>query len=228
MEGINRIMPVNASSYPAPSAAAIAAAVAAPSAATIATAVAAAVPTTAGITTIVQANAGSPYAGTITNLGFVTAHGASTATFTGLSSYKYLRLYFHGLQMTSNNIDFTFRLNGDSSNIYTWSGLRLRDGGTTNIMYQGSTQPYHYIGGVGNSTSSTNGMIEFLNSNSSAHKQYKYEFCWYDAGNPSIEYAKGNGMYLSTSAISSLTIGISSGTFNHSGTTRGFYLMGAN
>jgi hypothetical protein len=205
----------------------IATAVAAPSAASIASAVGA--PSLASITSAIQANAGSPYAGTITNLGFVTAHGASTATFNGLSSYKYLRLYFHGLQMTSNNIDFTFRLNGDSSNIYTWSGLRQRDNNATNIVYQGSTQPYHYIGGVGNSTSSTNGMIEFTNSNSSAHKQYNYEFCWYDPGNPSIEYAKGNGMYLSTNAISSLTIGISSGTFNHpGGSTRGFYLMGAN
>ena len=220
-------MPVNASSYPAPSAAAIAAAVAAPSAATIATAVAAAVPTTAGITSIVQANAGSPYAGTITNLGFITANGSASATFTGLSSYKYLRLYYHGLQLNSNNIDFTMRVNGDASNIYTWVGLKQRADQNFTNNYTGATQPYHYIGALGNSTSSTNGWVEFLNSNSGAYKNYNFNFNWYDPGTPAVENAQGTGMYLSTSAISSITISISSGSFSNTG-TRGFYLMGAN
>jgi hypothetical protein len=105
-----------AAAVAAPSAATIAAAVAAPSAATIASTVAA--PSLASITSAIQANAGSPFGGTWTNLGVLTS-SAQTISFTGLSSYKYLRFSFW-VYNDSAGIYPSIRLNGDSSGLYTF------------------------------------------------------------------------------------------------------------
>jgi hypothetical protein len=106
-----------AAAVAAPSAATIASAVAAPSSATIASAVAAAVPTTAGITSIVQANAGSPYAGTLTNLGVVNPGNVTTTTITGLGGYKYLKIFCMA-SSTSAGWHFHIRFNGDAGGNY--------------------------------------------------------------------------------------------------------------
>ena len=112
-------MPVNASSFPAPSAATIAAAVAAPSAATIATAVAAAVPTTAGITTIVQNNGATQTTWTL--LGSVIADpGTSSVTISSIpTTYKSLRIEVMGVILSTTDT-LALRYNGDSNGVYSW------------------------------------------------------------------------------------------------------------
>jgi hypothetical protein len=98
MEGINRIMPVNASSFPAPSAATIAAAVAAPSSATIASAVAAAVPTISAINTAVANNAPSPNGWVLLGTGNLQNVNSATVSF---SAYRKLRVVWKYVSSSS-------------------------------------------------------------------------------------------------------------------------------
>jgi hypothetical protein len=101
-----------AAAVAAPSAATIASAVAAPSSATIASAVAAAVPTTAGITTIVQANAGSPFGGTYTNIANINpTNGSTSTTISGLSSYKYIKVV--AFLVPTGAADIFIQINGN-------------------------------------------------------------------------------------------------------------------
>jgi hypothetical protein len=219
-----------AAAVAAPSAATIAAAVAAPSSSTIATAVAAAVPTSAQITTIVQNNAGSPVGGTWTNIGYVSGNGASSASFTGLSSYKYLKVYFLGIYPSVTNVNFTMRINSDSGNNYWWIGNKITEGSASPITVDyGGNSSYHYMGGIASGyPTSTQGMFEIKNSNTGVYKTYKFSHTYFDSGQGANRQSVGVGQWNSTSAITSITFSISGGTFLHSNGTYGFYLAGAN
>lgn len=192
-----------ATAVAAPSAATIAAAVAAPSSATIATAVAAAVPTTAGITTIVQANAGSPFGGTLTNLGVVDLNGVSTATLSSLSGYKYLRFYFGFVGTVGLRLQIRF--NSDTAANY-WSGL-----GTTsdiNTASQGFNHAFatNEITLTGNSLSNfrTSGILEIFNSNSTIYKIARSTSA-VDTNGSNAFVNESFGTWNNTAAISSIT-----------------------
>jgi hypothetical protein len=228
MEGINRIMPVNASSFPAPSAAAIAAAVAAPSAATIATAVAAAVPTTAGITSIVQANAGSPYAGSWTYLGYVNGNGTASVSFTGLSSYKYLKLYYNGVGCPSGSTDIRLRFNGNASGYSYFEEISISGGNNYGSSEFNSTALYFPTTNTG--ATANIGTIEIPQSNSStAPKIFDYRMTFYQAG-VGTQYKQGTGLWVNTGAISSIDLALSNGAnFTvTAGTQGGFFMWGGN
>jgi hypothetical protein len=209
----------------APSAATIASTVAAPSSSTIATAVAAAVPSTAGITSIVQANAGSPFGGTITNLGYVTGNGSATYTFTGLSSYKYLKLNWTAIK-TSEASALYIRFNSDSTNVYNAHILRRRsDQATPDLAQQ---QNYNRIDMevVRSDFATQSGQIIINNSNSSAYKTYVTSSMF----NNTALFIKldTEGIWPSTAAISSISVTTPNGTFNNNISNGGFYLTGAN
>ena len=158
-----------AAAVAAPSAATIAAAVAAPSSATIATAVAAAVPTTAGITTIVQANAGSPVGGTWTNLGRLDLNGLQGATVSSLSGYKYLKFFF-GLAPGVTSMRLQLRFNGDTGANY-WFGVGNSFDSTV-VPGAGSNIAANQIDLHGQSATNNrvSGIIEIENSNSTIYK----------------------------------------------------------
>lgn len=208
-------MPVNASSFPAPSAN------------TIATAVAAAVPTTAGITSIVQANAGSPVGGTWTQIGYATAHTTSTYTFSNLSGYKYLKLIWSSIHVLSGSQTMKITFNGVTSNNYH------RHGNVTIGYNNGSTYPETQamdvnfpVENVENDYQRNNGFLEILNSNSSTVKNVNYA---YNSFNSYARRYQWNGLWTNTAAISSITLTLSSSTFYNPGTNgQGFYLIGAN
>jgi hypothetical protein len=187
----------------APSAATIASAVSAPSSATIASAVAAAVPTTAGITSIVQANAGSPFGGTWTNLGVITS-GSQTVSFTGLSSYKYLRFSFW-VYCDSGGIYPYVRLNGDANALYTFiapvtssssssfsQAVRaLTSDGITPQITENSVGQYYSMN------------LEIFGAQSGAYKTFKG--CNYYTNASSGNYAHTfDGTWRSTAAVSSV------------------------
>lgn len=197
----------------------------APTAATVATAVAGAVPTTAGITSIVQANAGSPYGGTWTYLGYVNPNGTNTATFTGLSSYKYLKLTWIGAA-SSTSADMWLKINGDNANNFGW--WYLISASNTNAYASGDAV-YSYMDICAISTTSAltnNGTIEIRHSNSSGPKSINLDTTFY---NGAAYHRKGEGLWNNTNAISSLAITLSNSTFSMStGNIRGFYLWGGN
>ena len=218
-------MPVNASSYPAPSAATIAAAVAAPSAATIATAVAAAVPTTAGITSIVQANAGSPYSGTITNLGFQSGNGATTVTFSSLGGYKKVVIHWMGAD-TTNSTNVRIRINGDTGANYAAYGRNNTSSGVTSPNRAvRSDNIYMQSTGSGVNNSDFSGRLTLLDSNSGAYKIGNVEHNGYDGGTGI--HGDKSWIWTSTAAITSVSIYLQAGTFTTSGTA-GFYAIGYN
>ena len=203
-------MAVNASSFPAPSAA------------TIATAVAAAVPTTAGITSIVQANAASPYGGTITNLGFVSGNGVNTVTFSSLTGYKKLVLFWQGIDSTGSS-SFRIRLNSDSGNNYAYTGVEFQN--TSNNRNVGVRQTSIYLGGMGTGANNCDGsgMLELFDTNSGA---YKTGTNFATSYNGFSAYAYDwRVLWASTAAISSITISNDSANFTTTG-TGGFYLKG--
>jgi hypothetical protein len=181
--------------------------VAAPSASTIATAVAAAVPTTAGITTIVQANAGSPFGGTWTQIGTYTGNdGSNTVTFSNLSSYKYLQIV-GPYQFSGGSSDvLQLRFNGDSTGgNYVYATVT----GTSNGASQSASSIF--LNQSGNARGSI--LLDIYNSNGATTKVVK--------GNPSAGVNGSTtgiganlGIWKSTAAISSLTLFTAGTNFN--------------
>jgi hypothetical protein len=223
MEGVNRIMPVNASSYPAPSAATIAAAVAAPSAATIATAVAAAVPTISAINSSVSTNA-SPYGGTVTH-SYAQGNGASTYTFTGLSSYKYIKIVWAFLVGSLSQTQLGITINGDTTNKYMAVINKSRaDSATPELVIGINTKINLEV--IRNDYTQSNGILTIPNSNSGAIKQFTMTSSFNNTSTDIIQDV--SGAWLNTAAISTLTFTLTGGTFVNNQAGAGFYLIGIN
>jgi hypothetical protein len=200
-----------ATAVAAPSAATIAAAVAAPSSATIATAVAAAVPTTAGITTIVQANAGSPVGGTWTSLGVVNMNGLSGTTFSSLSGYKYLMFFYSLAGAAGGRTQIQF--NGDTGSNYS-SGVGVPSLDASPGFNNGQLQTQITLHGSPQGNYRATGIVKIPNSNSGLYKTVE--------GLATVDYNTtlgweefGLGVWNSTAAISSVTF------LNHYPTTFG-------
>jgi hypothetical protein len=206
-----------AAAVAAPSAATIASAVAAPSSATIATAVAAAVPTRANIQSDIGTYGLSPNAWTVVSS--VTFNNTSlSASFTSLSGYKKYRVLFP--YTTGPVATWFLRLNGDTGNNYSsirWSP----NSGTGTATTNGDN-----INLPGPSGGSSSGGIFTLDIDFATLACHKFVSTNTGYGRvvSSDTLYNTNGIYQSTSAISSITI---TGTTNNfvSGTV---YLLGAN
>jgi hypothetical protein len=193
-----------------------------PSAATIATAVAAAVPTISAINSSVSTNA-SPYGGTVTH-SYAVGSGASTYTFTGLSSYKYIKIVWAFL-VGSVNAEVGITINGDTTNKYMAVIHKKRgDSGTPDIVTGINTKIN--LETVRNDYTQANGVLTIPNSNSGAIKQYSMVSGF---NNTAINIIQDyTGAWLNTAAISTLTFTLTSGTFVNNQTGAGFYLIGIN
>jgi hypothetical protein len=194
-----------AAAVAAPSAATIAAAVAAPSAATIATQVAASVPTLAQITSTVQANAGSPFGGSWTQIttGSLNNTGISFTDISGLGGYKRLRFIFWNLTQNVSG-PFYFRPNGDGSNSQFY---QYYSGNWDNAWPSGSTG-----GDMSNLhvNSSTTGSYQITFYNADSTTSFKdFDF---DGYGPYAGYENtkgpiyGKGVFRSNSAITYLRV----------------------
>jgi hypothetical protein len=171
----------------------------------IATAVAGAVPTLAQITSTVQANAGSPFGGTYTNLG-TTSFNATTITISSLSSYKFIAGYVT-CNMGNGDGSLSFRFNNDSGNNYSYQRFSKRvtnppiedtdhaDGTTSLAAY--------YDTALGGTTSSV--YFEIYGSNSSAYKRINIWGRHLSASQGTNRINRIQALYLGTSAISSMS-----------------------
>ena len=214
-------MPVNASSYPAPSAATIAAAVAAPSAATIATAVAAAVPTTAGITTIVQNNAG--FGNTTTLLASQAANSATSVTLSWGGSYKILYVVLHNYTWNNSNEDTILRINSDSTT-GAYAAATPAFQSTTQYRQSANASTSRIFLAGGNATTANGAFAIATISNATSTSVKIIESVGYGPNN-GYNYV-GNATYNGSSAVSSVQITTpgASSTFTN-GT---FYVLGVN
>jgi hypothetical protein len=213
-----------AAAVAAPSAATIASAVAAPSSATIASAVAAAVPTTAGITSIVQANAGSPFGGTYTNiLNSTIAINATTYTISGLAGYKYLKIAFNG--QSSGSSDYFLRCNGATTN-HSSINVVQASGQTNNPQavqswgqapsYEGSLRINNNYNGIVNQQAST--VITIANNNATVPFKQVDSYMTMQDGTWRY-FIECRGIYHSTGAIDTLLFFTANGTLSHANAT---------
>jgi len=194
-----------AAAVAAPSAATIASAVNAPSAATIATQVAASVPTLSQINTSV-ANNSSPFGGTYTNLGTTTLSGTST-TISGLSGYKYLKMWVY-FTPNDNGQRFIWRINGDSSAIYSYA-LRNWTGNNSNVIATRNATSFGVTNNA-NDVSQINGFeIEIARNDSSVYKFIKSKGIVREGATATMH--SSTGVYASTTVISSITFSLASG-----------------
>lgn len=161
-----------------------------PTNADIATAVAAAVPTTAGITSIVQANS-SPSAYAFTMIANQSFSGTTSVTISGLSSYKKIKVALIYKVVDANN-QVQLRFNGDSGGQY-YRHNAVSFATAMDITYGSNTeQRIAYF------------EVEYVNIASPS----KVTFYEYDA----LSTSKF-GLYNNPNAISSLTIFTPGGSF---------------
>jgi hypothetical protein len=139
---------------------------------------------------------------------------ASTITFSSIpNTYTDLILIFNGSAASYVNTYLT--INGDSSVLY--SATRLYGNGTSPSSTSYSAASFSYAGDV--QTSGSNGIIHFM---SYANTNVKKTFISRDsAANGGV--GAWAGLYNSTSAISSILFGATSGTNFNSGSTFTLY-----
>lgn len=211
-----------AAAVAAPSAATIAAAVAAPSSATIASAVAAAVPTIGAINTSVANN--SPSANAWTLVASSAPSGVSTVTFSSLSGYKKYRIIISPNMTISNGGGVSLRINADTTygnymymgRYSTFQQVGWNNGGVDSTF---TIVPYGAAAGAG----TVNGVADIDGANIAAPKYIEGRGYSYTSSNNTSDY---QGVYKTTSAITSITLWNPATTSNFGGGT--FYLLGAN
>ena len=129
---------------------------------------------------------------------------ASTVTFSSISgAYTDLVLIFNGTGSTGGN--FTFQFNGDTSTNY--SATILYGDGSSAGSVRVSSQSSMNIGGV--STGFTTDIINIMNySNATTYKTALGRYA-----RPADEVGAKVGLWRSTSAITSIVVGVSGGNF---------------
>ncbi len=190
----------------------------------IATAVAGAVPTLAQITSTVQANAGSPFGGTYTNLGTTNLpQNATSYTLSGLSGYKYLKIGCNFF--CDGGYTPTIRFNSDTNTNYLQSNITFLNNTTTPTRVSGANLTFFRPSLAGNYQLNANvrlfGHITIKNAASGAYKEV--DIILSDSGG-SYRF-EVTGLYVSTSAISTMTISSTEIVGNVGGSV---YVIGAN
>jgi hypothetical protein len=178
--------------------------------------------TNASITSIVQSNAGSPFAGTWTNLGFQTGNGTTTINWTSLGSYKYLRFFWTGLQVTANNT-FAMRINGDTNaNRYSFMGLGLS--GSSWSQTSSPSNDFFNMNPIGTANINA-GSLEIFGSNQTMYKYFRGSYVGGTSG--AQQYFERQFLYNQTTAISSISFFMFGDTYTNTG-INGMYAWGAN
>jgi hypothetical protein len=131
-------------------------------------------------------------------------------------TYTDLRIIVDGTAASSSYC--TLRFNGDTNTNYSNTEI-VGDGSTTPGSYRNSGNPYGYSGSI--YTSQTNNVIDILNySNSATNKTYLHKAS-NSASGGSIK--QSIGLWRSTSAITSITVGTGGGANFNVGTTFSLY-----
>jgi hypothetical protein len=169
----------------------------------------------------VPAWAAAPAAGSnwsLLNTGGTALTGAATITISGISNVDKIMVLLDGASTGSNASNVTIRLNGDTASNYYRYGMYSTWTATydSQEMEQFSAaQPYIFMGAQSyNSGSSVSGYCQITGCNSNGVKMY------HQAGGASPSASNGHifswsgGYYDSSSAITSVSIFCSPGTFD--------------
>jgi len=156
-------------------------------------------PTLAEIQTAVSTYS-TPYNGTWTDLGSTNFTGSSTATITGLSGYKQLKLFLWLSPSTS--VIQSMRVNGDTTTNYAYGHA------SASIQAEGyAVDNMRLASGTGGTVI---GILTISPANSTSSKKMITAENYQVASTPAV-FA---GTYLGTSAITSVTFFLNTGTFS--------------
>lgn len=196
-----------------------------PTAAEIATAVAA--PSLASITSAVQANAGSPYGGTWTNIYAGNPGAVTTFTTSGLSAYKYIRVGWNDVGCSNAGNNLQIRLNGDSgANYYDVRGYANQTSPYSNTSTMGAVNQFNLRRCDATATLGNTGQFDIYGSNNTS--TYKVlnnqQHVFYD-GSQQVGLVRAVSVWQATAAISSITFFFANGTFT---STSRLFIDGAN
>jgi hypothetical protein len=150
------------------------------------------------------ANNSSPFGGTWANVGVTSPNGTNTLTFSGLSGYKFYRLYVSA-ENFSNSAGMFIRLNGDSSSIYNYfysngnSGSNTLKGDNTFSISPSSGSGRGYF-------------VDIPYANSTSVDKHLQIVCGQLNGTSAPAVA--GCVWASTAAISSIQVYINNGTCN--------------
>ena len=171
---------------------------------------------------------GVPAWGTISTGGMTlitetTASALSSLSFTGLGSYKHLWLTWDGIYTANAGDEFSVRLNNDSGTNYTYNSMGLANstgaGNRGDMDNMGSNWAAFAVR-CSDSTMyrCSRGEILIENySSTSKYKRYTVKMSTYQVSYNEYDFQLINGIYKSTSAITSVDIyrSLGSGTFTN-------------
>jgi hypothetical protein len=155
---------------------------------------------------------------TLLNTGGTSLTG-STTTISGITGKQWLYIYFDNAS-TSTNSKISVRLNGDGAGLYVYGGLAIENGGNA-FEYNETAATAFDLGITVNSSGTVQGYLNVFNCNTTTPKTV-YGF-GKASGTSARNFCINAGHYAGTSAVTSINIITSSGTFD-SGTV---YVYGA-
>lgn len=146
---------------------------------------------------------------TLLNAGGTSLSG-STTTISSISGKQWLYIYFTGASTTTNS-KISVRLNGDSGGNYLFGGLAIENGGGA-FEYNETAGTAFDMGITVNSSGTVLGYLSVFNCNTTTPKPV-YGF-GKAAGTSARNFCIDGGHYAGTSAITSVSLITSSGTFD--------------
>jgi hypothetical protein len=176
---------------------------------------------TADSTTATGLKWATPAAGGMTLISETTASALSSLSFSSLGSYKQLLLIWAGIRHSANGSAFSIRFNNDSGSIYPINGFQgdstFTLNGTTPDTIQGSNNITIFSFGrnVTNASANTdvNGSLLIDNYTSTTKSKYwEIKHAYYDVSSASYGSLNCQGIFNTTSAITSIDIVRLSGT----------------
>lgn len=168
---------------------------------------------------------GSPYGGTVTQIGYTQANtGIITYTFSNLSAYKYLSLTWVAVTGVTDGQPWYMRFNSDTSSKYVYWGYQNRNDTATNAIDLAISSSIP-LNTMRNDYTQGHGRLVIENSNSAQHKNFNITQTYNNTATDIFVYK--DGIYIDTAAISSITLYRTSGNFSNAQTGAGFYLWGA-
>ena len=161
-----------------------------------------------------NASWGTVSSGGMTLLSTTTLSGSATTISSISQSYKQLQIQLIGVYASSDNASLRVQVNSDTSAKYGYSGYRSSGAGSAHNNVQDNYFDFPNITTTSsNSNLTLSGFINFLNYTSTGIKIGNSTTFAYTAASGGGAYALGLN-YSGTSAISSITFTLNTGTFS--------------
>lgn len=147
-----------------------------------------------------------------------TTLSGSTTTISGISGQNTLQVVVINAVLSSANTQMRFRLNGDTGSNYRFQSAQVTGDNTYSpSMYQNNYGDSSFIDLARNGTEAAGVMVggfTVFGANATGGKPFVFSGGGRAAGQSGARHHVGNGVYLGTSTISSVSIVAEAGTFS--------------